>query len=33
MTAWRIRAGYLENCNCDLLCPCLFAVKPTEGDC
>jgi len=33
MTAWRIRADYLENCNCDLLCPCLFAVKPTEGDC
>jgi hypothetical protein len=33
MTAWRIRADYLENCNCDLLCPCLFAVKPTAGDC
>ncbi len=33
MTAWRIRADYLENCNCALLCPCLFAVKPTAGDC
>jgi len=33
MTAWRIKADYLENCNCDILCPCLFAVKPTAGDC
>jgi hypothetical protein len=32
MTAWHITADYLENCNCDLLCPCLFAVAPTEGD-
>src|SRR6266446_10704901 len=32
-TPWRIKADYLENCNCDLLCPCLFAVAPTEGDC
>src|SRR5262245_39988322 len=32
-TPWRIKADYLENCNCDLLCPCLFAVKPTAGDC
>lgn len=32
-TPWRIQADYLENCNCDLLCPCLFAVAPTHGDC
>jgi phage-related tail fiber protein len=32
-TSWYIKADYLENCNCDLLCPCLFAVKPTHGDC
>ena len=31
--AWRLTADYLENCNCDLLCPCLFGVEPTEGDC
>src|SRR4029434_4270588 len=31
-TPWRIKADYLENCNCDLLCPCLFAVAPTEGE-
>jgi len=30
---WRIKADYLENCNCELLCPCLFGVKPTYGDC
>ena len=28
-----MKADCLENCNCDLLCPCLFAVKPTYGDC
>lgn len=33
MAAWYFKADYLENCNCDLLCPCLFAVKPTTGDC
>lgn len=33
MPSWSLRADYLENCNCDLLCPCLFAVEPTEGDC
>jgi hypothetical protein len=32
-TSWSITADYLENCNCELLCPCLFAVKPTYGDC
>ncbi|HEY7496136.1 MAG TPA: DUF1326 domain-containing protein [Candidatus Tectomicrobia bacterium] len=32
-TPWRLQADYLENCNCDLLCPCLFASKPTQGDC
>jgi hypothetical protein len=32
-TPWQIDADYLENCNCDLLCPCLFAVPPTHGDC
>src|SRR5262245_31818979 len=31
--AWRLTADYLENCNCDLLCPCLFGVEPTQGDC
>lgn len=33
MVSWHLTADYLENCNCDLLCPCLFGVKPTAGDC
>jgi len=38
-TAWQIRGEYLENCNCDVVCPCLFSAKapmtstPTQGAC
>lgn len=38
-TAWHIRGEYCENCNCDVVCPCLFSVSepmtsaPTEGAC
>jgi hypothetical protein len=38
-TAWQIRGEYFENCNCDVVCPCLFSAKepmtstPTEGAC
>jgi hypothetical protein len=40
--AWRIAGEYLENCNCEFLCPCLLgprnarggpAARPTEGHC
>ena len=40
--AWRIAGEYLENCNCEVLCPCLLgprnarggpAARPTEGHC
>src|SRR3989454_11099241 len=40
--AWRIEGEYLENCNCEVLCPCLLgprnakggaAARPTEGHC
>jgi hypothetical protein len=40
--AWRIAGEYLENCNCEFLCPCLLgprtaaggpAARPTEGTC
>jgi hypothetical protein len=27
-----MKADYLENCHCGLLCPCLFAVIPTYGN-
>lgn len=39
---WRIKGEYLENCNCELLCPCLLGprdarggalARPTEGHC
>ena len=40
--SWRIRGEYLENCNCEVLCPCLLGARnakgramarPTEGHC
>jgi hypothetical protein len=40
--AWRISGEYLENCNCEVLCPCLLGprsaaggalARPTEGHC
>jgi hypothetical protein len=39
---WRIEGEYLENCNCEILCPCLLGprnahggaiARPTEGHC
>lgn len=36
---WRISGDYFENCNCSLMCPCLFSAlpaltaQPTEGAC
>jgi hypothetical protein len=39
---WQIRGEYLENCNCEVLCPCLLGprssrggaqARPTEGYC
>jgi hypothetical protein len=39
---WRIKGEYLENCNCEFLCPCLLGprgpkggpmARPTEGYC
>jgi len=38
-TSWRIRGDYFENCNCDVVCPCLFSTNPpmtstpTQGAC
>ena len=37
--AWSIRGEYFENCNCTVVCPCLFSTAapmtstPTEGAC
>jgi hypothetical protein len=39
---WRVAGEYLENCNCEVLCPCLLGPRnaaggatapPTEGHC
>ena len=38
-TRWHIAGDYFENCNCKIVCPCLFSPnppltsKPTEGAC
>ena len=37
--AWQITGDYFENCNCDVVCPCLFSPnppltsQPTAGAC
>lgn len=41
--AWTLRGEYIENCNCDLFCPCLLGprdpqtrralARPTQGYC
>jgi hypothetical protein len=38
-TRWHIKGDYFENCNCDVVCPCLFSPiapmtsTPTQGAC
>jgi hypothetical protein len=38
-TSWQLQGEYFENCNCDVVCPCLFSAlepltsAPTEGAC
>jgi hypothetical protein len=38
-TRWQIAGDYFENCNCDVVCPCLISPnppmtsKPTAGAC
>jgi hypothetical protein len=26
--SWQFTGDYFENCNCDLICPCLFSAQP-----
>jgi hypothetical protein len=39
MAKWRLSGDYFENCNCDVVCPCLvstaapLASRPTQGFC
>ena len=32
---WSLRGDYFENCNCEVLCPCIHnpMAEPTEGHC
>jgi len=33
---WHLKGAYFENCNCQILCPCVLPVPPgtpTEGHC
>src|SRR5436309_2354219 len=36
---WRLSGDYFENCNCDVVCPCLaspnapLTARPTQGAC
>jgi hypothetical protein len=38
-TRWQLAGDYFENCNCDVVCPCLFSpgqqmtATPTQGAC
>ena len=34
--SWHLKGDYFENCNCEILCPCVLPVSPgapTEGHC
>ena len=34
--SWRLKGDYFENCNCEVLCPCVVPgsrAVPTEGHC
>ncbi len=30
---WSLKGNYFESCNCDLVCPCIFLMPPTQGHC
>ena len=30
---WRLEGDYFDGCNCKSICPCVFALDPTEGHC
>ena len=33
MSDWQISGTYVEACNCEAACPCIFFSPPTEGEC
>ena len=30
---WRLEGDYFDGCKCKSICPCIFALDPTEEDC
>ena len=30
---WSLSGTYMESCNCEAACPCVFLGPPTEGEC
>jgi hypothetical protein len=30
---WSVEGTYIEACNCEAACPCIFLSPPTEGEC
>jgi len=30
---WRLEGDYFDGCNCKSICPFIFGLDPTEGDC
>ncbi len=33
MSNWNVRGTYVEACNCEAVCPCIFFSPPTDGSC
>ncbi|MCP4387263.1 MAG: DUF1326 domain-containing protein [Gammaproteobacteria bacterium] len=33
MASWNVQGTYVEACNCEAVCPCIFFSPPTEGSC
>jgi hypothetical protein len=31
--SWTVEGTYMEACNCEAACPCIFLSPPTEGEC
>ena len=30
---WKLEGDYFEGCNCKSICPCIFKLDSTEGEC
>jgi hypothetical protein len=33
MANWNVQGTYVEACNCEAVCPCIFFSPPTDGSC